>query len=314
MRLTSFLLACLFAFAINLQAKPNEQKKKPTQKSKAVQQRQPQGASKKQPQRSPKKTHASQPRPKSPANHNARVRTPSAPKQYQPHTSVQKKDKFNSRPDRATAVQPRKRPPVQTNKLPAVQKNKVPPAHVNNVPAVPKRMPPTRPNKETVQRVKAQHADFRARPRSEVASVQFNENYRIRGAQNWHGTHYSVFRSYRPLWHDRVWWRAHYPTVVLIGGGWYYWSAGFWFPAWGYDTAAAYYPYDGPIYVGSTRPFDRVVADVQALLQEQGYYRGEVDGLLGPLTRDALAAFQEDHGLIATAAIDEPTLDVLGLT
>jgi len=56
-----------------------------------------------------------------------------------------------------------------------------------------------------------------------------------------------------------------------------------------------------------------VVADVQATLQEQGYYHGEVDGLMGPLTRSALASFQRDHGLISTAALDEPTLTSLGL-
>jgi peptidoglycan hydrolase-like protein with peptidoglycan-binding domain len=44
-----------------------------------------------------------------------------------------------------------------------------------------------------------------------------------------------------------------------------------------------------------------------------GYYTGEVDGLLGPLTREALAAYQADNGLAATAAIDQPTLDSLGL-
>jgi len=39
-----------------------------------------------------------------------------------------------------------------------------------------------------------------------------------------------------------------------------------------------------------------------------------VDGLLGPLTREALAAYQADQGLTTTAAIDEPTLDSLGMS
>jgi peptidoglycan hydrolase-like protein with peptidoglycan-binding domain len=58
---------------------------------------------------------------------------------------------------------------------------------------------------------------------------------------------------------------------------------------------------------------DQVIADVQALLQQVGYYKPEVDGLLGPLTREALAAYQADQGLTTTAAIDEPTLDSLGM-
>jgi peptidoglycan hydrolase-like protein with peptidoglycan-binding domain len=42
--------------------------------------------------------------------------------------------------------------------------------------------------------------------------------------------------------------------------------------------------------------------------------KGEVDGLLGPLTREALAAYQADQGLTTTAAIDEPTLDSLEMS
>ena len=56
-----------------------------------------------------------------------------------------------------------------------------------------------------------------------------------------------------------------------------------------------------------------MIADVQAALQEMGYYQGEVDGLLGPLTRQALTAYQGDHGLYTTAVIDEPTLQSLDM-
>jgi hypothetical protein len=171
------------------------------------------------------------------------------------------------------------------------------------------------PNPESIQRIRAQHANFKAKPNPSIAGVQFNQNYQIAGARNWSGPQYQVFASYRPQWHDQGWWQSRYSSnLLLIGGGWYYWDAGYWYPAWGYDQSASYYPYDGPIYVGDTRrPFDQVVADCQATLQEQGYYRGEVDGLMGPLTRQALADFQRDHGLISTAALDQPTLSSLGL-
>ena len=169
-------------------------------------------------------------------------------------------------------------------------------------------------NPQAIERIRAQHRNFKARPNTSIAGVQFNQNYQISKAQTWSGSNYQVFRSYRPQWHDQGWWRTHYTRVSLIGGGWYYWNAGYWYPAWGYDESAAYYPYDGPIYSGpSARPFDQVVADVQAVLQEQGYYRGEVDGLLGPLTRQALAEYQSAAGLYATETIDEPTLESLGL-
>lgn len=168
---------------------------------------------------------------------------------------------------------------------------------------------------QVVQNVKAQHQNFKAQPRPDrVPAVTFDQSRRIQGAEHWEGPQYVAFRSYHPEIHDQIWYRSHFPRVELIGGGYYYWNNGYWYPAWGYDRSAQYYPYDGPIYVGhNAEPPDKVIADVQAVLQQEGYYRGEVDGLLGPLTREALTAYQADHGLYTTAAIDQPTLDSLGM-
>jgi hypothetical protein len=167
-----------------------------------------------------------------------------------------------------------------------------------------------------VQQIKAQHANFRAQPKpQQVPAVTFNQNYRIQGSDRWQGQQYEVFRSYHPERHDEGWYRSHFGRVELIGGGYYYFNSGYWYPAWGYNPSSEYYAYDGPIYVGQrAEPPDRVIADVQAELQQMGYYKGEVDGLLGPLTREALAAYQTDQGLTTTAAIDEPTLDALGMS
>lgn len=168
---------------------------------------------------------------------------------------------------------------------------------------------------QTVQTIKSQHTSFRAQPRPDRApAVTFNQSYRIQGADQWQGAPYEVFRSYHPERHDQGWYRSHYNRVELIGGGYYYWNNGYWYPAWGYSPSEEYYAWDGPIYVGARaeRP-DQVIADVQAALQQEGYYKGEVDGLLGPLTRQALTAYQADNGLYTTAAIDEPTLSSLGL-
>ena len=172
-----------------------------------------------------------------------------------------------------------------------------------------------KPDRQQVQQIKAQHANFRAQPKpQQVSAVTFNQSYRIQGSERWQGPQYEVFRSYRPEWHDEGWYRSRYSRVELIGGGYYYWNNGYWYPAWGYSPSAAYYVYDGPIYVGQrAEPPDQVIADVQAELQQMGYYKGEVDGLLGPLTREALTAYQADEGLATTAAIDQPTLDSLGM-
>jgi hypothetical protein len=172
-----------------------------------------------------------------------------------------------------------------------------------------------KPAPQQVQQVKSQRANFKAQPKpQQVPSVTFNQNYRIEGSNNWQGAQYQVFRSYQPQWHDQGWYHSHYNNVVLIGGGYYFFNNGYWFPAWGYSASAQYYPYDGPIYAGhGAEPPDKVIAQTQDLLQQMGYYKGEVDGLLGPLTREALAAYQADQGLTQTAVIDEPTLDSLGL-
>ncbi len=161
---------------------------------------------------------------------------------------------------------------------------------------------------------KAKHFDLQTRTRpATVGAVTFQQNRRIHGSQNWQGQNYWAFRNYRPVWHERSWWNRHYNRVVFVYGGWYYWNAGWWYPAWGY-APNAYYAYDGPIYAYNGLPPDQAIANVQSALQQQGYYQGEVDGLLGPLTRAAIANYQRDHGLYITSAIDRPTLESLGMT
>ena len=126
-----------------------------------------------------------------------------------------------------------------------------------------------------------------------------------------------LYGGYHRVWHDRWYWHSHYSSVVYVGGPYWgshwYWDGGYWFPAWGYDPAFASYVYDGPIFAYNNLPPDEVVINVQEALQDQGYYSGNIDGQFGNQTRDALAAYQRDHELEITAAIDEPTVQSLGL-
>ena len=144
-------------------------------------------------------------------------------------------------------------------------------------------------------------------------AVKFNGNYHISGAQNWKGSKYVVFQNYHPQWHDQWWWSSHHNHIVFVFGAPYFWDTGYWYPAWGYDPGASYY-FDGPIYASSPE-YDpgQVVANVQSALQQQGYYQGEIDGILGPQTRAALAEYQSAQGLEPTGAVDEPTLETLGM-
>lgn len=137
-----------------------------------------------------------------------------------------------------------------------------------------------------------------------------------------HGGHYNYSRnSYYVASryvvrtpHDRVWWRAHYNTTyVLFGGGYYYWWNNYWYPAYGYSPIYNNYVYNEPIYGYNNLAPGQVIENVQLALRDQGYYPGAIDGIIGSQTRAALAAYQQDHGLIVTSAVDEPTLVTLGL-
>jgi hypothetical protein len=121
-------------------------------------------------------------------------------------------------------------------------------------------------------------------------------------------------RRYNHAWHDRGWWRSRYSNIVLVDGGYYYWDSGYWFPAWGYDSSYATYPYDGPIYGFDGLNPDQVVADVQTQLQRDGYYNGPVNGILDQPTQVAIANYQRDNNLAVTSVVDAATVQSLGLS
>jgi peptidoglycan hydrolase-like protein with peptidoglycan-binding domain len=57
---------------------------------------------------------------------------------------------------------------------------------------------------------------------------------------------------------------------------------------------------------------DPVVEQVQNILRHLGFYTGAADGLAGPATRDAVAAYQRKVGLSVTGSIDDALLNQLG--
>ena len=152
-------------------------------------------------------------------------------------------------------------------------------------------------------------------------STSFWSERRAAFSNNWRGDafagrQYWAFRNYRRQWHDGGWWHHHCDRIVFVTVDSqpfpFYSDAGYWYPAWGYYPDA-YYPYDGPIYGYNDLPPDEVITNVQTQLYNDGYYDGPIDGILGPDTRAAIADYQDDHGLAVTAAIDEPTVESLGL-
>jgi hypothetical protein len=189
-----------------------------------------------------------------------------------------------------------------------------------------------RPNPVTKSDVRTPNTDWQTRrsmpPKSSTTTAQSNTNVRNRDWQNrtnqnrnWqnHNNTSGTFtfeqarRHHDRRHHDRHWWSSHFSRIALFGGGYYYWDNNYWYPAYGYDPYYSTYAYNEPIYGYNNLDPGQVIANVQSALQEQGYYRSEVDGLIGPATREALANYQQDHGLPVTSAIDGPTLESLGL-
>jgi Putative peptidoglycan binding domain len=94
----------------------------------------------------------------------------------------------------------------------------------------------------------------------------------------------------------------------------------------GYPYSYGYYPYDSygtyPYsygYYGYNRPGynsyanGSIVIQVQSRLARAGYYRGAIDGAMGPRTHYAIQAYERDHGLRVDGAIGGQLLRNMGL-
>jgi hypothetical protein len=106
------------------------------------------------------------------------------------------------------------------------------------------------------------------------------------------------------------------------GGFWpnYYADPGF---GWGFNSAPVYYRSSAVYYRGIPRArynyresssySDDLAVDVQRTLARRGYYRGAIDGDVGPGTRAAIRSFQYTRGMTVTGRIDSTLLRALGL-
>ena len=64
----------------------------------------------------------------------------------------------------------------------------------------------------------------------------------------------------------------------------------------------------------SARQIRDIVMRVQLSLKAYGYYDGDIDGTVGPKTRDALKRFQTDYGLKVTGTITPEVLDAFKIS
>ena len=107
---------------------------------------------------------------------------------------------------------------------------------------------------------------------------------------------------------------GYYPAY----GGYYpYGGYGYgYYPSSGYSYSYGggnYGAYDGRPAYGRSSSRGSTVARVQERLARAGYYRGEIDGVIGPRTRSAIRVYERQHGLTPDGAIDRQLLAAMGL-
>lgn len=165
-----------------------------------------------------------------------------------------------------------------------------------------------------------------------VGTRQFTGTRQYNGTGYYRDSRYSGTRYYgnRGYTTTRYYGNSGYyssPNYYYSGGGWGYPYAGTslrplgysYYPSsyyGGYPYSYSYnggYPYSYSYYGGGYGYGGSTVAAVQQRLGELGYYHGEVDGVIGPQTRAAIAAYESRNGLIVDGRITGPLLNRLGL-
>lgn len=113
-------------------------------------------------------------------------------------------------------------------------------------------------------------------------------------------------------WHGHFWgpgFRIYAPGFAYYGPYPYY------APYYGPSISFSYGQDPGPAYRGE-RADDHagdLTTDVQRALRHDGYYRGDIDGDIGPGTRAAIRQYQYDHRLEVTGRIDRSLIHSLGI-
>lgn len=113
-----------------------------------------------------------------------------------------------------------------------------------------------------------------------------------------------AYRSYRPYPYY-----SSFPAYSSYGYGYPYYSR----PSFGISLST------GPTYATYSRTVrttdydDDLAVDVQRALARRGYYRGAIDGDVGPGTRGAIREYQYRNRLEVTGRIDRSLLRSLGV-
>jgi len=162
-------------------------------------------------------------------------------------------------------------------------------------------------------------------PAKRHATMQTTPMYRQGNSSRYTGT-----RQYAGT---RYYGSSRYGATGYYGGSRYYYGGDGWnypdynYSYWPYNylywpgSSYGYYPYSyyegypyTYSYYGSGYGYDAaMVAQVQGRLGDLGYYHGIVDGIMGPQTRAAIAAYEGTHNLVADGTISQRLLARMGL-
>lgn len=109
--------------------------------------------------------------------------------------------------------------------------------------------------------------------------------------------------------------QGHHHNNVFIGGFYpYSWSYPYsWYEPYGYGYYSAAQPAVYDSAASSSYDGDSLVAELQSSLARAGFYRGAIDGIMGPETRRAIRAFERAHGLPVDGVIDDQLLSTMDL-
>jgi His-Xaa-Ser repeat protein HxsA len=130
-----------------------------------------------------------------------------------------------------------------------------------------------------------------------------------------HHHHYHGSRSYRyyPSYRSFGYSSYGYPSYGYGSYGY-----GYGYPYYrSYPSVSFVYSSSSPRYYSSSRAYrsvaDSLEVDVQRELKRRGYYRGPIDGDIGPGSRAAIRSYQAERGLAVTGRIDSSLLRSLGI-
>ncbi len=141
-------------------------------------------------------------------------------------------------------------------------------------------------------------------------AISHSRGFQPRFNQHWNGGGNNW--RYRHHYHGNYY--AYYGYPFYPYWGWDY-PYGYYHPYGYYPYGYYNYYYSEPAFGGNDNGYAgaSIVAQLQERLAQAGYYHGNVDGIVGPLTRRAIRAYERDHGMPVDGRLTRQLLEQMDL-